>query len=364
MKLFCTLLMLLFACDVWSQGNDQCIFRFLESGLHLGFVIPHAKEVAPVSKTLPVGVDILFHRLDTSYKSWSTFSTYWSSGVRIAWYNFQNREVLGNAFTLNVFAEPVIASRARWLFSVGGGMGISYNTREYNKERNPGNQFFGTKFNFSLSVFSKLNYMITDHLSTVLTTYYNHISNGGIKQPNFGMNFPILSLGIRYMPEVITLKKRRSDSTDIIPGFSFLFQGMTGYRVVDAGGVFPEKGFLATGMNIRTSKQLTNHYGINFGGEIIFDGAIREMIRRSGEENDYKRAALTIGQDLKFGRAVFSQLFGFYVYSPQKAAGSFYQKYELSFMIHRNVGAGFFLKAHGHIAELMGVQFFYFIPGI
>ncbi|HEX2919775.1 MAG TPA: acyloxyacyl hydrolase [Bacteroidales bacterium] len=363
MKLFSTLLVLLFTCDVLSQGDNQGIFRFIESGLHLGFIIPHAKEVEPVSNTFPVGADILFHRQDTSYRSWRTFSTYWSSGVRITYYNFQNRDVLGSAFLLNAFAEPIIISRTGWLFSVGGGMGISYHTQKYDEEKNPTNQFFGTKFNFYLSVFGKLNYKITDHLSAVLTTYYNHISNGGIKQPNFGMNFPTLSLGMRYMPEVLTFK-RRSEKRDVVQGFSLLTQVMSGYRVVDASGGYPERGFVITGMNIRTSKQLTNHYGVNFGGEFIFDGAIREMIRRSGEDTDYKRAAINIGQDLKFGRAVFTQLFGFYVYSPYKASSSFYQKYELSYKIRKNIGAGFFLKAHGHVAELMGVQFFYFIPGL
>jgi hypothetical protein len=133
-------------------------------------------------------------------------------------------------------------------------------------------------------------------------------------------------------------------------------QVLTGYRVVPATERYPEKGKLALGINLRSSRQLTRYYGLNAGGEMIFDGAIKETIKRSDSDLDYKRAAVTIGQEFLFGDAIFTQYFGIYVYSPYRARNSTYQKYELSYRISRNILAGVYLKAHAQVAELMGLQ--------
>ena len=115
------------------------------------------------------------------------------------------------------------------------------------------------------------------------------------------------------------------------------------------------------GLNIRTSKQLKPYYALNAGAELISDGAIKETIRRQNMSTDHKRLALTAGQDFLFGNAVFTQYFGFYVYSPYKAQKSVYQKYELAYKIHPNLLVGVYLKAHAQIAELMGLNLGYLL---
>ena len=37
---------------------------------------------------------------------------------------------------------------------------------------------------------------------------YNHISNGGLKQPNKGINYPTLALGLDYIPNPILIQNR------------------------------------------------------------------------------------------------------------------------------------------------------------
>jgi len=84
------------------------------------------------------------------------------------------------------------------------------------------------------------------------------------------------------------------------------------------------------------------------------DHYIRETIERDSSDLDFKRLALTAGQDFTFGKVSFTQYFGFYVYSPFKARNEIYQKYELSYRINRNMMAGVFFKAHLQVAELSG----------
>ena len=96
----------------------------------------------------------------------------------------------------------------------------------------------------------------------------------------------------------------------------------------------------------------TNPYGF----ETIFDGYIRETIERAGTELDYKRLSVTAGEDFQFGKLLFSQHLGVYVYSPYKARNYVYQKYEFAYKISSCMEAGVFLKAHLQVAELMGLN--------
>ena len=109
------------------------------------------------------------------------------------------------------------------------------------------------------------------------------------------------------------------------------------------------------------AKQITHFYSLNAGGEIILDGFIKETIRRNQSKIDYKRFALTAGQDFLFGKVIFTQYLGFYVYSPFKAKNSVYQKYEIAYRIHKNLLLGVYLKAHTSDAELLGLNLSYLL---
>lgn len=354
--IFISILFFLIPALSHGQGNDTIHYSLSLHG-HYGFIIPHADEIKPVSGTNPYGIEFDFIRTNLSFGSWKIFNTYWSSGIQSGYYSFGNPEILGGAFTLTAFAEPVIINRTRLTVSVRAGAGLSYHTRIYDTIDNPANKFFATRASFPVYVSARINYKLGSKSVITVAGNYNHISNGGIKQPNFGMNFPTVSLGMQYFPSG-SPRFEHNYHTDkkIDPRVKFLVQLLSAYKVVDETDLYPERGALAIGLHLRASRQLTSFYALNAGGEVILDGAIKERIRRLGSDTDHKRFALTAGQDFLFGNASFTQYFGFYIYSPYKAFRNIYQKYELSYRLNNLVSAGFFLKAHLYVAEIMGLQ--------
>lgn len=348
-------LLKVFQCQ--AQENDTTVYRSFGIHGHYGFIIPHASEIEPVSHTRPAGIELNYSRLSTSYDAWKVFDTFWNSGIQAAYFNFGNPQVTGSSFLLTAYVEPVIVQRKKYILALRGGAGISYHTRVFDTIENPANKFFATAISFPLYVSARINYKITNKTMLALAGNYNHISNGGIKQPNYGMNFPTVSLGMYYYPdELPVLKRKYRNDTGTESGISVITQLLTSYRVIDKTDIYPEKGAFALGFHMRASKQLTRYYALNAGGEIIFDRGIKEILRRENSDLDYKRVALTAGQDFLFGQTVFTQYFGFYVYSPYKAFRNIYQKYELSYNISPLLSAGAFLKAHLYVAELMGLQ--------
>ncbi len=349
------LLIRILSCD--AQENESIVYSSYEIHGHAGFIIPHADEIEQVSNTNPVAIDFNYSRLNSSYNSWKVFNTFWRSGFQAAWFNFMNPEVVGSSFLVSAYAEPIVVHWKKSYFSVRGGGGLSYHTHIYDTIENPANKYFSTRISFPVYISFRFNYNVLPNASFTLAGNYNHISNGGIKQPNFGMNFPTISLGIQYYPAGVPVLSNNYTSTyEKQPGIKVVTEVLSSYRVVDRTDIYPQKGALAVGLAVRLSKQLTRFYALNAGGEIISDYALKEIIMREGGELDHKRIALTAGQDFFFGRAIFTQYFGFYIYSPYEAFRDIYQKYELSYRVTPDISTGVFLKAHLYIAELMGLQ--------
>lgn len=340
--------------QVRGQGNEY--FSAGVSG-HYGSIIPHSAKIRDFGGTHLAGLTADFRKINVSREKWEVFNSFWFWGAEAGYYNFSKPDVLGSSVSLALFAEPVLDHGRNHLLTLRGGIGPAIQTRLYDSISNPTNLFFSTNLAFILHISGRFSYRINDGLFLNISGNYNHISNGGVRQPNLGMNFPTISAGVLFYSR--SFPEFSGDFRNEIvkrPGLAWTIQTLAGYRVVGATDDYPEKGSLALGLNLRSSKQLTRYYGLNAGGEIILDGAVRETIRRQGTGIDYKRAAVTIGQEFLFGDAIFSQYFGIYVYSPYKARNSTYQKYELSYRISRKLLAGFYLKAHSYIAELMGIQ--------
>jgi len=332
------------------QNRDTLNYYSIGINAHYGFIIPHSSAIEPVSHTNPAAIEINFNKLNLAYESWRIFNCFNSNGVQLTYFNFQNPDILGNAFLLTAFTEPILCYRDRFIFSLKAGAGFSYHTKIFDFHTDTLNKFFSTRLSFPLYIVAMFKYRLTNGLYLTASGSYNHISNGATRVPNYGMNFPTFLMGLEYynreLPQLNHLGYKVIK--DFIPERYFSGQILTGYK--DVYG----KLYYAYGLSLRYSWHLRYHYALNAGAEIILDQGIRRKIEIENKSVDYKRFAVTAGQDFIFGRISFTQYFGIYLYSPYKAKDMIYQKYELKYQIFKPLSAGFFLKAHTSDAELCG----------
>jgi hypothetical protein len=358
--LFHSILLTFTAGSLYGQLKAPAIYNTLGAEGHYGFIIAHSTKIAGISHTRPIGFTATAGSINTSLESWKVFNTFWYRGFEAGYFNYRYPDVLGGVFSFVVFAEPVINHGKNHLFTIRGGVGPTYHTIYYDSIANPLNLYFSTKISFRLFLSARFTYRLSETLAVGISGNYSHISNGGVKQPNLGMNFPTASLGLHYLPRGFPVLTREYRNDLVVrPGIAWTIQALSSYRVIGKTENYPEAGLFSIGVRASASKQLSRYYALNAGAEIISDYAIKEIIRRSDLDMDFRRAAVTLGQDFLFGQTIFTQYFGIYVYSPYKARNRTYQKYELSYRINEKLYAGVFLKAHAHVAELMGVQIGY-----
>ncbi len=360
-NLICILFICLINSSILNGSNSDSIFVYAGIQSHYGFIIPHSAVIKDISHTRPYGFEINYSRLHTSYNDWRIFNAYWISGFESGYFNFQNPDILGSIFEIGIFAEPILRYRRNRLLSIRGGAGFSYHGKIYDEIENPLNHFFSSRIAFPLYVDLRLKQRIASNCFLTLSGCYNHISNGGFKLPNKGMNFPTLALGIEiYQKKIPNLQSGFSSGhKEKINETLLNIQLLTSVKVLGKTEDLSEKPAFIIGFHSRVSRRISPFYALNAGAECIFDYYIKETIQREQSDLDFKRLAVTVGQDFLLGKIIFTQYFGAYIYSPYTANHKIYQKYELLYHFSNKFLMGVFLKAHLHVAELMGLSFNY-----
>lgn len=343
-----------------AQGDSACRMAYGVQA-HYGVILPHSESIRAVSHSNPVGIGFSASKYHLSPKDMEVFNAPWISGAEVSYFNFQNPEVLGAAVTITAFAEPLLYSWKKTYISLRSGTGLSWHSKVYDSLVNPSNLFFSSRISFQLFASLRLTGRINDRVSYFVAGTYNHISNGGYKQPNKGMNFPTLGIGLLYHPNPLpALGKKITPADRKNPeGFFVTLSGLTTLHVMEAGNGFPEKVLPVWGVQLHCSKYIRSKYALHAGAEMISDGYLREKMDRENVGTDHKRAAVLVGQEFIFGHVGFAQSLAYYVYSPHAAPDPVYQKYELSYRFCRQVSGGVYLKAHRHIAESMGLNLNY-----
>jgi len=353
MRIKITLALILFGLTLTAFCQEN--YGTFNAKLHRGFIIAHSSELEELSDTNPLGIQLDWGSVRTSEKSWNTCNCYSQLGVSFSYFNFLKEE-LGSSYNLAFFYEPYLGYKNDLYASMRLGSGITMVTEKFDAETNPENTFFSSTISFLLNAGLSLNYRINDKLTASLSGYYNHISNGGMKQPNKGMNFPTLGIGAIYHPNKIDLpvRDKSNEKKGRIYYYGRLFTTMPEVENVAENA---NDRRLLLGLSAGALYHVTHTNALNVGLEFISDYSHKAEIENQNEDLDHHIINFLIGNNFVFGKITFNQQVGVYVYKPYKFNDDrFFQRYELLYTIKEKVQIGTSLKAHGHVAENFDIR--------
>jgi hypothetical protein len=269
--------------------------------------------------------------------------------------NYDNTAILGNAYAVSSYVEPFFSVHRKINISFRFAAGVAYLDNVYNPVTNPMNLFYSSSFSYILSASLKVNYRFSNSWGMQISANYNHISNGGNKEPNKGINFPTFSLGGEYYFKPAAFKKFSYEHSDSSKRKSEIRIGIIGGAkrpFLGEGSRYPIYGF--TGVYSYMAGRIS---ALTFGAEFVNDKSLPEAMKGTLTDiPDHKRMALLAGHELRIGRFRFSQQLGVYVYSPLEARDPVYQRWGLEFLPFHWLFVGVNLKAHRHVADFMDVR--------
>lgn len=361
MKKFDALWLLVFLSNSISASSDPTDSinnpPIISLNLHYGLIIPHSDELKSISNSNPWGLELEAAKVLRKAKSYNNCNCYAKVGLSFFYTNFQNPDVLGNAYSLAIFAEPYFSLNPKIYTTLKAGVGISYLDQVYDPETNPDNLFYSSHISFLLQVALKLNFSLSKKWSLNIAANYNHISNSGVSEPNKGINFPTLSLGTSYYPRPFKLTKQKG-SNGLRSKKWRSYGWLSGHiRTIQQDSVTNEIKNWTVGMETGFWRTLTNINALTGGIEIYYDGTVSDFNEQRNSSYNSWSVGIAFGHVFAFGRFSLTQTMVWYALKgfPYSNA-SFYQRYAINYRIFKWLQFGASLKAHGHVAQQMDLR--------
>ncbi|MDD3130856.1 MAG: acyloxyacyl hydrolase [Bacteroidales bacterium] len=321
---------------------------------HAGFIILHSQDIRPIGQSYPRGIaleTIWHYNTPNAYRQCLCFPRV---GLSATFWDYDNPKVLGQGANLLFFVEPVFGMPHRFTFSFRAGAGLAYANNPYDSVTNPDNYSYSTRMSFALALAAGLNYRLTDRWLLRLSANYNHISNGGMNEPNKGINYPTASLGVDYY-----INKGNGFNKYPPADWKENHAALSRWYITLAGtakqltGTTELQRYPVWSISGRYARQVSRINALNLAVEFLDDGAHREQILRKGRSGDHRKVGFLIGNEFLPGRFIFSQQIGVYLYDPYHHNTALYQRYALEMKIMERFTAGIGLKAHGHVADFL-----------
>ncbi|MEO0628705.1 MAG: acyloxyacyl hydrolase [Bacteroidota bacterium] len=320
-----------------------------------GFLIKHSENLRELKDAYPYAIRFSWSKHLVTKKAWDFCNCFPRVGLSLAYWNFDNPNILGGGFVPMGYLEPYFNTRHKVNFFFRMGMGGAILNRPYDEETNPNNLSYSTRLSFSLMVGAGINYRLSDQMNLRLAANYNHISNGGIQVPNKGLNSPTLSLGLNRSLSPIDFPDLRRNGKRPPP------EDRTRWSIAHLSGwsnaqVGERDKFYVMGFAANYSRWFGGRSAFTLGSEVVLDYSRRERIRLDGANASFPQAAFLVGHEFWLGRVTFSQQIGIYYVNAYRNSDDVYQRYGLTYHFDKRWFAGFNLKSHRHVADFFDLR--------
>lgn len=330
----------------------------IESSADEGFIIPHSKDVEYVRHSRPYGLTVSLVRKvsDSIFPDCRCFPAH---HFRYMFFNFNNR-VLGHSHILAYFLEPQFRLFKNVNFSLNAGAGFSYNNQPYHPLYNPDNNSYSLFINGYLGLGAGISIKPSKQWQFKMAFIYHHISNGGIRDPNKGINWPAgsvaytyyLSSKIREKQVVYRYNKPFFDSLAYFINASVYGSG----RIIDKGD---KKRWPVYGLQAGVFLKISSLNCLFVEADFHRDHAVGEVLKRRNIHQADVYASVAGGHGFLLGRFLFHQSTGIYAMRPSAVHPIWYHRWGLMFFINQKLYAEIRLKAHLHVAHFLDFRMGY-----
>jgi hypothetical protein len=342
--------------------NQKLTYKTLFSlglGVQHGFVFAHSAAVENTKGARPTGIEAILGWQRTDSSVFALCNCYPRKGLLLAYYDYDNA-ILGKSVTAAYFLEPTYRLGKHSFFSFRGAAGFSYLTNPFDSLRNPHNRSYSTRISGYLLVGIGAWFRLSDHWWLNPSINYQHISNGGLREPNKGINWPTAGLAVSYQPKssgYFTGKRSKEKFWIKLPvrwdaavfGMARNGEDLQGNR----------GHFLLIGVQLQAAKQVGRINNLTLGAEVYRDEDLYLSLKRDSLQASPVKAGVLAGHEFILGRFLFSQQLGVYIFDQTPYFDQLYHRWGVQYNFSQHFGVGFKLKAHRHVAEFIDLRVVY-----
>lgn len=324
---------------------------------HIGTTIAHTQKLASIKSSSPYGIQFDLFKQPDNQNNFNTCNCYPQTGISLMIFDYGNKNIVGQGMHLNLYIEPQFKISNRHYFMFRATAGLAFMNKPYDSIENPLNQAYSLPISGFLSLGPGWRYFFNDRYSLFFIVPFNHVSNGGIKDPNLGLNFPSIQFGISKQNYA---NNRMLKRTNVSLNFSKNRWSILPFytsRTVKNG---EKKRYSIFGLETNYTRKLNALVSWNSGLEFYKDDALKERyFREQNISKDRYRLGLMSGIQFDLGKIELYHRLGTYLYDPGLYNGRIFHRHGLLFIINKNFAAGFEMKAHNEVANFLDFRMRY-----
>lgn len=332
----------------------------LNAQVYYGTIFAHSEIVQNTSGANPRGFSMAYtwQRLDREVID--LCNCYPRKGIVASVFDFDN-EILGKGITAGWMLEPNYPLSESLMLRVQGIAGLAWLSNPYDSVKNSSNKSYSTAVSAWLSLGLGFSYAINKQWQVEVMGYFQHTSNGGMRQPNKGINMPGASVGITFIPDPKPFYKgeRSKEKTwKQKPFEKELTVFATAKRYLNENG--SSSRLPIAGLQFQWLKQVRRINSLGLGIEGYLDNFTRARLHQEDRKSESAiRFGLFGGHAFDLGRFGFAQQVGVYLLNPAGYDPGWFHRWGLHYDINKQFRAGFNLKAHLHVADFIDFRMAY-----
>lgn len=340
---------LMFFC-IASLAQDAAFNYHIQAQFANGFVWAHNKILKNVggSKVNGVSIDFIKERTDENAKKYNR--NLFSTGYSFSYYNL-GIDTLGNSISFSYFNQPVLIKTKYFNTCLRLTGGFNYTNKPYNKITNATNYAYSSYINGFLALGLVCNISISQKSTISGLLSYNHFSNGGLHNPNLGVNFPTWQVGYAYQ-----IGSKNKEFKESLQDEKWRFD-MYGFGSNKSSPVYKDNRFWVYGGGIYVSRKLGLLSAFTLNAEYMNDLSNRPVLNdHLLFNNSSARVGTMIGHEFIFNKMIFSQQFGYYVFNETFYLNNFYHRWGLMYKFNKHILVGTNLVANAQKAQFLELR--------
>jgi hypothetical protein len=333
--------------------KDSAWSYFIGTKIQSGNILINNSKLNSLDIHHPVIFQADLSLLKMEQNVWDYCACYTRNGVSVNYTDFGNLKSLGRGAGIVLYTEPIIFLSNRIQITLRGGAGFAYNNKIYDQENNTNNIMVSKHVSYLLIFNPNIYFSLSKRIQLSAGAQLSHISNGGARWPNWGLNYLTGSMGASYMIHPQVLKPKIS-SPFADRAVKFLILAFAGAHHFGPTVQYAETSRGVGGFNAGMLKPLSRVNLLGAGAEIYYDGIGKVLEYHYGQAYHRFIGSVSLQHYFSLGKLLFGQQLA-YVLTPRNPDMDtrIYQRYVLQYKIKKNWVGGVSLRAHGKISDYL-----------
>lgn len=354
MRLVVFTILFLIGTSTFAQNDFYKLNFGLQSAI--GFAWAHDDKVSTIKDTYLSNLTFEISKYHFGNMAEKLCKKGYYNGFQFSYFRFNN-DILGHSYIASYFLEPILLKTENIKLSLRAALGLAYANNPHDSITNPLNKNYSLCVNPYLNLGLNVRYQINGGSAIKACVHYNHISNGNIQDPNYGLNFPSMSLGIEKT--INTYKNTQK----IIDEKSNWRLDLALFASNKSSTLSLKDRFWVYGLGLNLSRKVNLLHAYTIGAEYMADESVRflyQMELRKGRS--FYRLGANVGHEFLLGsKFIFSQQIGVYIFNQTPYISWIYHRWGLNYKLTENIMIGSNLLADLQKANFLDLRMTYSI---